>query len=173
MESKITVNGVDYDSVESMPPEVKKIYDESLAATTEANRGGLGGLDVVLAENHTMQRHGGVRQSFFVNGRTYASEQDMPADVREQYEKAMAMLKSGQVTKNDVKLTFVVQGPHFRFGKSAGSESPSQPDSGSPPVPPTPAPIEPSNIGSGLRFLFAAVAFAAGGFVIWLLTRPR
>ena len=172
MEPKITVNGVDYDSVESMPPEVKKIYDESMAATEE-NRPGLAGLEAVLAEHHTTHRGGAVKQSFFVNGKTYASEQDMPADVRDQYEKAMAMLKSGEakVTRNDVKLTFVVQGPHFRFGKSAGS--PSQPVSGSEPVPPMPAPIEPSSVGSGLRLLVTAVGFAAAGFVVWLLMRPR
>jgi len=170
MESKITVNGVDYDRVEDMPADVREIYEKAMGQA----RPQLPGLNLTLAEHHTTQHGGAVKHTFFVNGKTYDSEQDMPADVREQYEKAMAMLKSGdaKVTGNDIKLTFEVGGPHFRFGKSLGlPTSPNQRADPAVPAPQIPAPIEPSSGGSGLRLLVAAAAFAMGGFVVWLLVR--
>src|SRR5215471_3693089 len=80
MESKITVNGVDYDRVEDMPADVREIYEKAMGQA----RPQLPGLNLTLAEHHTTQHGGAVKQTFFVNGKTYDSEQDMPADVREQ-----------------------------------------------------------------------------------------
>ena len=169
MQPKITVNGVDYESVDAMPPEVRKIYDDSMAI---ANRRGLGGLNVTLAENHTIRRGNDVKQTFVVNGKTYDDEASMPAEVREQYEKAMAALKAGgpNVTKNEIKLTFQVQGPHIRFGKSFGSSAPSLPANPSGPPSSMPSPIEPSSIESGIRMVLI-VAACLGIALFWFLMR--
>jgi len=31
MAGKVTVNGVDYDDIEAMPPDVRKVYEEAIA----------------------------------------------------------------------------------------------------------------------------------------------
>ena len=165
MASPIIFNGVTYDSLDAMPDEVRQAFEK-----TELNPRGLGGLDVVLAERHAVQRGGTVKQTFVVHGKSYDSETDMPPDVREAYEKAMATWNAGgtEGNKNQIKLSLRINGPHLHFEKTLGSV-PSDQTSG-----PTqmPSPIQPASMASGLRIAILLVACVGFG-LFWLLTRAH
>src|SRR5689334_14003079 len=85
---KIVLNGKEYDGVESMPPDVRKDYEtvlESLQAT---------GGDEVLSLLRSGE-HANIKATFreiVVNGKSYGSVEEMPADVRKTYEEAVARM---------------------------------------------------------------------------------
>ena len=180
MGTRIEVNGVAYDSVDVMPAEVRRVYEETLARARElSDRAGAG----VPAVTH----HGGVtlrttvRKRFIVNGQEYDDETAMPPDVRRFYDEAMRAANTGDgtVKRNDLKISFQVTGPGFHFGNSAGAPGPSSPHTELPiPGPssssmggiPTPRPIEPSSAG-GLRVLLFLGAGLIAGIVVWLMAR--
>jgi hypothetical protein len=163
MASPITFNGVTYDSLDAMPDEVKQAYEK-----TGLSRRGLAGLDIVVAERHSVQRGGTVKQTYVVNGKSYGDEKDMPPDVHEAYEKAMATWNAGgtEGNKNQIKLSLRINGPHLHFEKTLGSSSPSQVSQ------PTamPSPIQPSSMGSGFRIAILLVVCLGMG-LFWLLMR--
>jgi hypothetical protein len=166
MASPISFNGVTYDSLDAMPDEVRQAYEK-----TEPNPRGLAGLDVVVAERHSVQRGGGaVKQTFVVNGTSYGDEKDMPPEVHEAYEKAMATWNVGgtEGNKNQIKLSLRINGPHLHFEKTLGSPPPdqaSQPYS-------IPSPIQPSSTASGFRIAILLVACVGFG-LFWLLMRAH
>jgi hypothetical protein len=177
MATKITVNGVVYDSVESMPAEARRIYEQALARMpqlTDSNGNGVLG----LAEGGSIPQGATVRKRFVVNGTSYDDVNTMPPDVRQMYELAMGAVGTGgaNVTRNEIKLSFQLNGPKLRFGKSLLLPTASPGNSASPPsaMPGmTPRPIETPSGEAGLRFALIAGGCAAIGLVMWLLARMR
>jgi len=181
MSMKITVNGVDYPSVEAMPPDVRKVYEEMRARFPNLAIGGEAGPATIVSKHiGPLHLSASIRQNIVVNERRYDSEADKPPDVRETYEQAMRAVKSGVpgATKNQVKVTFQVDGPTFGIRAKAG-ETPAIPTpvDGRPssfaPVPALLAsrPIEP---GSTLSWRFAYGAAVGVGIVLawwWLFYR--
>jgi hypothetical protein len=94
--TKITVNGRDYDSIDQMPPDIREIYSQAMAAMRESetpNTSGVVKKDIV---SHT------VKESFTYNGRHYNSLDEMPPEVRSLFE---SMSKLPLDTKvSDVKI---------------------------------------------------------------------
>lgn len=89
---KIVLNGKEYDGVESMPPEVRKDYEavlESLQAT-----GGDEVLSLLRSGEHTNIKAS--LREIVVNGKSYGSVEEMPADVRRTYEEAVARMGGGE-----------------------------------------------------------------------------
>jgi hypothetical protein len=80
----IRINGRDYDDPESMPPEVRRLYDDAMrqAGDAFADRDGNGIPDVVESAGLGPPRTV-VEQRIVVNGRSYDRVEDVPADVRE------------------------------------------------------------------------------------------
>lgn len=184
MATRITVNGVGYDSVEAMPAEVRRVYEQALARMPElAARTGGAVRETIEGGGSGLESRTVVRQKFIVNGNEYESLDAMPADVREQYQLAMRKLGDGGVTvkKNEIKLSFQVTGPGFRFGRNAGSGSPAESAGASPRAELTartqgllsPAPIEPDSQGGGRRMALYFFVFGALGLALWLLMRAR
>ena len=82
------LNGKEYDGVESMPPDVRKDYEtvlESLQAT-----GGDEVLSLLKSGEHTNIK--ATFREIVVNGKSYGSVEEMPADVRKTYEEAVARM---------------------------------------------------------------------------------
>ena len=69
VKTKIRFNGQEYASVEAMPAEVRKVYEQAIA---------------------NAQVHRSTKVVF--NGQTYGSLDEMPADIRSQYDQVMALV---------------------------------------------------------------------------------
>ena len=84
MRPTIRINGRDYDGPESMPPEVRRLYDDAMrqAGDALADRDGNGIPDVVESAGLGPPRTV-VEQRIVVNGRSYDRVEDVPADVRQ------------------------------------------------------------------------------------------
>ena len=90
MSLKIVFNGKQYDSVDAMPPDVRKEYEVALETLRKA------GDEEILS---LLQRGGETRirttvREIVVNGKKYDSVDAMPPDVRRSYERATARLAS-------------------------------------------------------------------------------
>lgn len=90
MATRIVFNGKEYSSVEAMPEEVRRLYEAAMSQLADADRDGIpdslergGTLNKFFNIHHT---------SITVDGKTYGSVEDMPADVRRVYEEAMDKL---------------------------------------------------------------------------------
>ncbi len=91
MSLKIVFNGKEYDSVDAMPPDVRKDYEVALESLKQS-----GGTEILSL----LQRDMGVTgarikatvREIVVNGTKYDSVDAMPPDVRRTYEQAMARL---------------------------------------------------------------------------------
>lgn len=185
---KITVNGITYDSVEAMPPDVWRMYSETMAKHPElaelAGKDGDGDSHVVRSEGLVVRHGATVRRRLVVNGETYEDPADMPPAARAVYEQAMRAMAAGGpgVRKSEIHLSFQLGGPGFSFRKTLGTPTPSQPaltvlgdDPTAQVVAGTqaPRPIEPGSAGGGLRFALAIAACVAGVLALWLLTHAR
>jgi len=86
---KIVFNGKQYDSVDAMPPDVRKEYE--VALETLRKSGGEEILSVLQRDMGVTGTH--IKATFreiVVNGKKYDSVDAMPPDVRRTYEQAMA-----------------------------------------------------------------------------------
>ena len=91
MSLKIVFNGQEYDSVDAMPPDVRKEYE--VALETLRKSGGEEILSVLQRDMGVSGTH--IKATFRVNGKKYDSVDAMPPDVRRTYEQAMARVASG------------------------------------------------------------------------------
>ncbi len=185
MAAKITVNGVTYDSVGAMPPEVRRVYEQTVSKVPElADRDGDGIPDIVQDGSLSVRRGVTVRKRIVVNGTTYEDEASMPPDVRQLYQQAMRRLGGGgaAVRRSDIKMSFQVKGPALGTHQTFGTASPSQasdraagPLSTQLPTPgtPIPSPIEPASGGGGLRVALVLGASVAAAAALWFLMRAH
>jgi len=91
---KIVFNGKQYDSVDAMPPDVRKEYD--VALETLRKSGGEEILSVLQRDMGVTGTH--IKATFreiVVNGKKYDSVDAMPPDVRRAYDQAMARVAPG------------------------------------------------------------------------------
>ena len=94
MEQKIKVNGVEYDSPDHMPPDVRKLYDEAMASVGPNTVDPAGSAEVQVKSFGPV--HTVVRKSITINGKTYQSVDDLPPEMKELYAKLLAAGQSGQ-----------------------------------------------------------------------------
>jgi hypothetical protein len=176
MAGKIRVNGVDYDGIETMPPEMRRVYEQALARVPA--------LDVIARQ--AMSIHSGqvVRKTIVVNGVQYDDERTMPPDVREVYERGMrfAAMAGPSAQKASIQVSFQLKGPHVDF--RLGRELPL--GTGDASLPPSlaraaraagavasgrPQPIEPTSGGAGVRVALVLAACLAAGLALWFWLR--
>ena len=94
MSLKIVFNGAEYDSVDAMPPDVRKQYE--VALETLRKSGGEEILSVLQRDMGVTGTH--IKATFreiVVNGKKYDSVDAMPPDVRRTYEQAIARVGPG------------------------------------------------------------------------------
>jgi hypothetical protein len=178
MSTKITVNGVEYDSADAMPPDVRRTYEEMLAKFSDlAQSGGGVAPEVVQGQFGPVKYMTTVQKKFVVNGKTYENEESMPPDVRQAYELGMRAVNAGDpsVKKNEIVMSFQVKGPHFTFTKNLGGHSQPSPQTADlTPTEPTsamPPPIEPKSAAGGLRMVLFLAACIAMALAVWFLAR--
>jgi hypothetical protein len=82
-------NGQEYASAETMPEDVRKVYQQALAQLADADHNGI---PDVLERGGAGNVIGIQNSSITVNGKTYGSVGEMPALVRFLYEQAMGQL---------------------------------------------------------------------------------
>jgi hypothetical protein len=85
---KIVLNGKEYDGIDAMPPDVRRDYETVLESLR--NTGGDEVLSLLNSGEHTS-----IKASFreiVVNGKSYGSVDEMPAEVRKTYEEAVTRL---------------------------------------------------------------------------------
>jgi hypothetical protein len=184
MATRIEVNGVAYDSVEAMPPGVRRMYEETMARAAEMRERAGDGVPAVVQRGGISIRTT-IRKRFVVNGQEYDDESSMPPDVRRVYDDAIRAAASGATTvkRNDLKVSFQITGPGFHFGNSTGAPDTPPTVTGSPSPGARPAValagmtvprrIEPSSAVGGLRLALVLGACAVGGVLLWYLTRAH
>ena len=102
MSLKIVFNGKEYDSVDAMPPDVRKEYEVALETLRKS-----GGEEILSVLQRDMGVSGthikATYREIVVNGKKYDSVEAMPPDVRRTYEQAMARVTpSGAVVRPPV-----------------------------------------------------------------------
>jgi len=95
--TKININGVEYASVEQMPPGVRAEYLQALAALREANA-----VNAPVSVTKTGLTQTVVRESFTFNGREYKSRDELPPEARALFDQLAEM--SPDVKTNEVKI---------------------------------------------------------------------
>ena len=175
MNTKITVNGVLYDSIDAMPPEVRRQYDALVAKFPLLAQVSGGEPEVMHNDLGPLHITTTVRKNLVINGHSYDSEAAMSPDARQAYELAMKAAQSDPAKNNEIKVSFQVRSPTFKFGKATGGESAEPPTlqlvrSNPADSNPSPLPIGPDTGEGRMRLL---IILAACGFVglIWLLAK--
>lgn len=106
--TRITFNGREYTSADEMPPDVRRAYDELIAGLPDANRNGVP--DVL----EQPPAGGDTFTAIVVNGKTYDRVEEMPAEVRALYERALAGTLGqtpAQETRHELTWTTTTTGP--------------------------------------------------------------
>lgn len=118
MSQRIVVNGVQYDSLEAMPPDVRRQYERALAAIKDLGEGG--------EKTKTVQSvPGGVkvnvttrRVQYNVDGKSYDDLSQLPPEIRAKVERALAAAPTVDIRdqgRTDVRLINVeMDGPKRR-----------------------------------------------------------
>lgn len=77
--TKITVNGREYDSIDQMPPDIREIYSQAMAAMSES------GTQKTGVTKRGFGYHT-VKESITYNGREYKSRDELPPEVRKLFD---------------------------------------------------------------------------------------
>ncbi len=105
MTKKIIVNGQEYSSVEEMPPDVRRQYEQAMSAL--ADRDGDGVPDIMQSGLSGMSGMEGLgdgfhkvevetRSEYVVDGNEYSSLDEMPPEVREMFGRMTRDLPDGE-----------------------------------------------------------------------------
>jgi len=157
--TKITVNGQQYDSPEAMPPDVRRMYDDAMRTVGPSLASGQSSGSTQVFTGHAGQRFGAsvvVNKVITVNNRTYGSLDELPPEVRQLYDDAIK--GAAPHPKTSLHVSVNMTGPQVKTL-----------DASSTPTTPIPFPIEPSS-NSGLRNLPVSLGILVViGLVLWVL----
>src|ERR1700757_2317411 len=92
----ITVNGKTYDRVDDMPPEIRQAYDQAMGLLADKNQNGIPdiaeGLLPGAKPTVTTRFKITTKKKIVYKGQTYESPDDLPAEARQAYQRAMGTL---------------------------------------------------------------------------------
>ena len=159
--TKLTVNGQQYDSPEAMPPEVRRMYEEAMRTMARLSASGQPGesTQVFTGQAGPLGASMVVNRVITVNDRTLGSIEELPPEARKLYEGAV-MNASGQAIhrpKASIHVSINVVGPKAQtFDDSGGSPTP------------FPLPIDASSTEARIRAIPATLAvLILIGLVLW------
>ena len=107
----LVVNGKSYASLDEMPPEVRQEYEQAMGLLADKDQNGVPDVfeGMMQAGNVNVQTTTitGPAQ-FIVDGKTYASVDDLPPEARQKYEQALPKLRQvmGDANQNGVPDVF-------------------------------------------------------------------
>ena len=91
MTTRILFNGQEYPSVEAMPDDVRKLYQQAIAQLVDADHDGIP--DVLQGRGDGAKNVIGIQSSSItVNGKTYQRTDDMPPLVRALFDEAIRLV---------------------------------------------------------------------------------
>ena len=162
--TRITINGQEYESPEAMPPDVRQRYEEAmrLVGPSLANAQSGGSTQVVTSRLGPLGANVDpnliVNKVVTVNDRTHGSVNELPPEVRKEYEDALKGQTPQAKPKTSVHLSLNVDGPQVRhFG-----------DYRKPP----PLSIEPSTLEERIRNIPASLAIIVViALILWAFLR--
>jgi hypothetical protein len=83
--NRVVFNGREYSSVEEMPPDVRRVYEDAMASVGALDKaGGSGGSHITITTR------------LVVNGKEYSSIHEMPPLIRAAFEKLAHRRETGQ-----------------------------------------------------------------------------
>jgi hypothetical protein len=156
-DTKITINGQQYDSPDAMPPEVRRMYEEAMKALAGGPSGG--STQVFTGQAGQLGGKLVVNRVVTVNNRTYRSVDELPPGLRQQVEAALSGTAMQVRPKTGLHVSVNMTGPQAR---SLDDPSMSRP--------PAPLPIEPSTLEARIRDIPVSLAILVViGLVLWAL----
>jgi hypothetical protein len=177
MSTKITVNGVRYESVDAMPPDVRKTYDDMMARLPNLIGGMAADLPRVIRQKAgPLELTTSIQKRIVVDGKTYAGEAAMPPDVREKFQQMVRAAGTRRSETGEVGTTIQITRSGFGFGTTDDASLPASVQLArlSAPEPassiPSPAAIEPSAIEWRARFAIL-IGIAVVALALWLLAQ--
>lgn len=160
--TRITINGQQYDSPEAMPPDVRRTYDEAMRTLGPAMARGQSGGSTQVFTGRAGQLGASlvVNRVVTVNERTYGSVDELPPDVRKIYENALEGAAPPTAhPETSLHVSVNMAGPQGRT-----------PDDRSRPPTTVPLPLEPSLLESRIRDLPVSMAILiVMGLILWFL----
>jgi hypothetical protein len=101
MTTRILFNGKDYPSVEAMPDDVRKLYQQAIAQLADTDHDGIP--DVLQGRGDAAKTVIGIQSSSItVNGKTYGSIDDMPPLVRVLFDQVIRQVGRTMMNAADV-----------------------------------------------------------------------
>jgi hypothetical protein len=88
MSPKFVYNGKEYSSLEELPPELRQVYEQALSSLADRDQNGIPDILEGTAAHALVT----ALNAFHVNGQMYGNLDELPPEVRQAYQKAMAML---------------------------------------------------------------------------------
>lgn len=117
--AKISFNGKEYDSPEAMPAEVRQLYQMAIGMLADKDQDGVpdvfSGMAGAASSTHVQT------SQFIVDGKVYASLDELPADARQKYEQAL-----GQFDANRNGIPDLLETTPFATQPGPVSAAPSQ-----------------------------------------------
>jgi len=159
--TKITVNGQHYDSPEAMPPDVRRMYEDALRAVgpSLAKAGSGGNTQVFTGRAGDLGGSVIVNRTVTVNNQTYGSLDELPPEVRQQFEAALKGAASHVGPRASVHVSFHVGGSQ---GQTLGQAAR--------PTPEAPVPFDSSDLASRIREIPVALAILIViALIYWVL----
>ncbi len=98
MVNKITFNGQEYASVDEMPTDVRTAYEQAMGLFVDKDRDGTPDILEGIGQVNIQAVH----TRIVVNGQAYSSVEEMPPEVHQQYEQAMAKVDADRNGVPDV-----------------------------------------------------------------------
>jgi len=158
---RITINGQQYDSPEAMPPDVRRTYEEAMRAVGPSLASGRSGGTTQVFAGRAGELLGAsviVNRTITVNDRTYGSLDELPPDVRRQFEDALKGAAPKMRPSTSVHVSLNMGGPQVRTLVDANKPAP------------VPLAIEPSSLESRIRDIPVTLAILVIiGLALWAL----
>lgn len=99
-----TVDGKSYASLDEMPPDVRRAYEQAMGMLADNNQNGLPDVFEGLFNAGNVPTVTGTSAQFVVDGKVYSSVDDLPPDARQKYEQALPRINQvlGDADQNGV-----------------------------------------------------------------------
>lgn len=112
--SPIIFNGKFYSSVDEMPPEVRQAYEQFIGMFADRNQDGIpdiveGAVDKAEINVHSVSI-GSDGPQIVIDGKAYASVEEMPAEARQEYEQTMAQFAEILKDANQNQVPDILEG---------------------------------------------------------------